>query len=168
MEFRLNIKKILLSFLTIVSILIVFPSVYYRYIEEWRVEKSHQHIQKSGIQNFYKNKSNFNEIRKFALKNPEIKSISFTLKKHELQTKIFSTTLIRQLQSFIEKVDCEAIKITENTIHLMYEGISLYNYEYLIIKTGHEIPKNYTQLDKDIYFGLYDSGMFCNSMIFTK
>ena len=76
---------------------------------------------------------------------------------------------IKQLIGLVKNVDCRAIEITENTIHLIYKGNLLYHFEYLILKNQDklEIPKNYNKLDENIYCGLSYSGMFCGAMIFN-
>ena len=75
---------------------------------------------------------------------------------------------LQKLMELVKIVACEAIRITDNTVNLRFNGISLYNLEYVITKEDSEIPENYKQLDKNVYYGLYDSGMFCGTMIFSK
>lgn len=75
---------------------------------------------------------------------------------------------LKKLIKLVKEVDCEAIRITDDEIDLRYNGFILYHFRYLIMKSNEEPPEDYKKLDTNTYCGLYDSGLFCGTIIFSK
>ncbi|MEZ4887704.1 MAG: hypothetical protein R3E32_23420 [Chitinophagales bacterium] len=77
---------------------------------------------------------------------------------------------LKYLKMLLEKTDCESIIIeNDGDVRLVYDGFLMW-YEYLIPKNESEIPEGYQKIDKNIYFGLFDSGLYCGGelIMFTK
>lgn len=76
---------------------------------------------------------------------------------------------LKSLRSKIKELDCEAIWVhKDKSISIRFDGFSMYQYEYYFPSEMNKVPSEYKKLDKGIYSGLYDNGLFCGWIIFSK
>ena len=76
---------------------------------------------------------------------------------------------LNKMKEMIDQVNCEAITLHQNnSISIRFDGHSMCQYEYFISTKDSLPPAHYTQLDKNVYFGLNKSELFCGAVIYDK
>ncbi|MEL6660036.1 MAG: hypothetical protein AAFY36_19105 [Bacteroidota bacterium] len=84
------------------------------------------------------------------------------LKRMDITPRQFET-LIKLLKA----ADCEGLDVMSNgDISLRYDGVALYQFEYYVTDADSIDRVDYVTLTDGIYAGLYDSGLFCGTVIF--
>lgn len=76
---------------------------------------------------------------------------------------------MRLLRQYLKQLDVEDVAVQEDgSVSLCYDGFFLQQYEYYLLAPTGTAPENYHQLEEGIYWGLFDSGLFCGQMVFSK